>query len=140
MTKGDLGSSLAASIWLGLASAVVWTDLDGLTRCASVAGVMIPLLTAALHRAENRHQCLNFRRKENDDMMEKAGIDSGDEDDSDDDDDSSVLHDCTAGPRERDGSTAAIASLMDEEVSRSQPYEDRDSSPEPFNGTYGFEL
>ncbi|ERF69867.1 hypothetical protein EPUS_05409 [Endocarpon pusillum Z07020] len=139
MTKGDLGPCLASSIWLGLASAAVWTSLDGLMRCAAVAGVMIPLLTTALHRAENRRQSLNFRRKESDDMMEKAGIDSGDEDDSDEDYDSSVLLDWTAEPRGRDGSTAAVASLVAEEMSRSQTYEDRDSSPESFNGTYGFE-
>lgn len=137
MTKGDLGPSLASSIWLGLASAAVWTSLDALMRCAAVAGVMILLLTTALHRAENRRQDLNFRRKENDDMMEKAGIDSGDEDDSDEGYDSSVLLDVTAGPRGRDGSTAAVASLVAEEVFRSQPYEDRDSSLGPFNSTHG---
>ncbi|KAF7504571.1 hypothetical protein GJ744_002066 [Endocarpon pusillum] len=93
MTKGDLGPGLASSLWLGLASAAVWTSLDGLMRCTAVTGFVIPLLTTALHRAENRCQGLIFRRKDNDDMMEEAGIDSGEEDDSDEDYDSSVLLD-----------------------------------------------
>ena len=141
MTKDKPSYTLGWSSWMFCIIAFVWNQLDPATRFIAVAAGLSPLLAVGMHQTRKRWH-------ENDSYEHgKHAYPSA----------RSVTHMLEAGDNPTqyaDGYDAYLwtdkpcpgAELIEgpknsvEESSRPDHYEDRDSSPEPWNGTEGFQL
>jgi Est1 DNA/RNA binding domain len=139
MTKDNPSHALGLSAWVAWVTAVIWGEVDLATKITAVAVGLTPSLTVGLDyiwkkwrdndfhgRGQETHQ----NAKSDVRMMEEGDFDT----EVDDDHDSFRW---TDEPRQRVESTEGpkdwteAGSVTDQE-------QDRDSSPEPWNGTEGF--
>jgi Est1 DNA/RNA binding domain len=139
LTKDNPSHALGLSVWVAWVTAVIWGEVDLATKITAVAVGLTPSLTIGLDyiwkrwrendfhgRGQETHQ--NSRSDVR--MMEEGDFDTEVDDDHD------SFH-WTDEPRQRAEPTEDRKDWI-EKGSMIDQYQDRDSSPEPWNGTEGF--
>jgi hypothetical protein len=138
MTKGNPSHAFGLSAWMICAIAVAWDHLDLATTLSAVAVGLAPLLAVGLDQIRKRWHENDFPERGEDaypdtksdiSMMEEGDLDTQHDDDYD------PFH-WTDAPRQH---VEITENNLVEEASRIDQDEDRDSSPEPWNGTEGFQ-
>jgi Est1 DNA/RNA binding domain len=140
MTKENPTHAFGLSAWIFCAIAVTWDQLDPTTKFVAVAVALTPPLAVGLGQIRKRwHEgdfCERGRDAYPNARSEIHTMEAGDLDVQNDEDNDSFHW--TGEPRQSVESTESPKNSM-KEASRTDQYEDRDSSPEPWNGTEGFQ-
>ncbi len=140
MTKENPSHALGLSAWMVCAIAVAWDQLDTATKIMAVAVGLSPPLVVGLDQTWKRWHENEFHEQD-EDAHPKARSDILKMEDGDLDARDDEGYDCfhwTDEPRHAVEPTEDPGNLV-EGPSGIEQHKDRDSSPEPWNGTEGFQ-
>jgi hypothetical protein len=139
-TKKDLFHASGFSAFMVCVIAVIWDQLDPATKVIAAAVGLSPWLAVAWDQIWEGWRLNDFHEQGEEvypnaeshiRIMEEGDLDAQDDDNYD-------SHHWTSGPGQLVNATESSKDAI-EDASRTDQYKDREGSPEPWNGTEGFQ-